>query len=92
MIKETIILGSFLLISGYLIGIKKATWLLAGYNEKRVLDKDKLAAIVGITYAILGAILLLTGLLGLPFAELFALIAVGIIVLQIIYVQIKMVH
>lgn len=91
MTKELIILGSFLLLSGYLIGIKKAVWILAGYNEKRIADKDKLAKIVGLTYAILGGILLLAGIIGFPFAEPLAIAALAVIIIQIIYIQIKMV-
>ncbi|MGE7925795.1 DUF3784 domain-containing protein [Viridibacillus arvi] len=34
--------------------VKKLTWLLAGYNEKRVKDKNKLALLVGGTFALLG--------------------------------------
>lgn len=91
MTKELIILGSFLLLSGYLIGIKKAVWILAGYNEKRIADKDKLAKLVGLTYAILGGILLLSGIIGFPFAEPLAIAALAVIIIQIIYIQIKMV-
>ncbi|MEG0293811.1 DUF3784 domain-containing protein [Enterococcus sp.] len=89
---EIIILGSYLLFSGYLIGVKKALWILAGYNEKRVADKEKLAKMVGFTYAILGALLLLAGLIRVPFAEPLAIGALAVIILQIIYVQIKMVQ
>lgn len=91
MTKELIILGSFLLLSGYLIAIKKAVWILAGYNEKRIADKDKLAKLVGLTYAILGGILLLSGIIGFPFAEPLAIAALAVIIIQIIYIQIKMV-
>ncbi|MGG1745181.1 exonuclease, partial [Bacillus paranthracis] len=31
----------------YFIGVKQYTWLLSGFNERRVPEKDKLSKIVG---------------------------------------------
>ena len=49
-----VIIGFVFLVFGFLVGVKKLTWLLAGYNEKRVKDKNKLARLVGSTFALLG--------------------------------------
>ena len=38
--QELMIFGFVLAIFAYLVGIKKATWLLAGYNQKRVADHE----------------------------------------------------
>lgn len=40
-------IGIILIVLAYLVGIKKQVWLLSGYNQKRVKDKDKLAKLVG---------------------------------------------
>jgi hypothetical protein len=36
---------SFLL--AYFIGVKKYTWLLSGYNQRRIRDQEKLARMTG---------------------------------------------
>ncbi|MEC2537461.1 DUF3784 domain-containing protein [Bacillus cereus] len=40
----------------YLIGVKQYTWLLSGFNERRVPDKVKLSKIVGLYNLIAGVI------------------------------------
>lgn len=88
---ELLIMGTVLSFLAYFVGLKKATWLLAGYNERRVLNKERLAKSVGITYGISALWLFIWGLIGVSNMELFGGIAVGFILLQLIYVQIKMV-
>lgn len=87
-----IIIGLIFVISGYFIGVKKLTWLLAGYNEKRVKDKKKLATLVGSTYAILGVGLLIFGFIGFKQVETIIMVAVGVILLEVVYVNAKMVQ
>lgn len=88
---DLLVMGMVLIVLGYLVGIKNFTWLLAGYNQARVIDQKKLAKSVGITYALAAAFLIISGLIGVPKSEIIGGIAVGFIVLQLIYVQIKMV-
>lgn len=88
---DLLTMGIVLVVLGYLVGVKKFTWLLAGYNQGRVLDKEKLAKSVGLTYALAAILLIISGLIGVPKSEVIGGIAVGLIVLQLIYVQIKMV-
>ncbi|WP_174613713.1 hypothetical protein [Virgibacillus ihumii] len=35
-------IGVLLIIFSYLIGVKKQTWLLSGFNQNRIRDKEKL--------------------------------------------------
>lgn len=87
-----IVIGFVFLLIGYLVGVKKITWLLAGYNEKRVKDKKKLATLVGGTFAILGIGLMIFGFVGFKQAETIMMVAVGVILLEVVYVNAKMVE
>ncbi|MEO4055645.1 DUF3784 domain-containing protein [Solibacillus sp. CAU 1738] len=87
-----IIISAIFLVFGFLVGVKKMTWLLAGFNEKRVTDKTKLSRLVGSTMAILGAVLLVCGLVGVANPDYFIMASIGIILLQIIYVNMKLVE
>ncbi|WP_273851955.1 hypothetical protein [Guptibacillus spartinae] len=44
------IIGMALLIVSYLVGMKKQTWLLVGFNEKIVENKSLLGTIVGLLF------------------------------------------
>ncbi|QED49558.1 DUF3784 domain-containing protein [Cytobacillus dafuensis] len=55
-----IIISLILFILAYLVGVKKQTWLLSGFNQKRVKDQDKLAKLVG-SYNFVMAIVILGG-------------------------------
>ncbi|WP_166000609.1 DUF3784 domain-containing protein [Bacillus sp. Cs-700] len=44
------IIGLALLLVSYLVGVKKQTWLLAGFNEKMVENKSLLGMIVGLLF------------------------------------------
>ncbi|PFG12206.1 DUF3784 domain-containing protein [Bacillus sp. es.036] len=44
------IIGVALLIVSYLVGVKKQTWLLAGFNEKMVKNKSLLGTFVGLLF------------------------------------------
>ena len=87
-----IVAGVVFLFIGYLVGLKKQTWLLAGYNEKRVKDKNKLAILVGGTFAILGIGLLIFGLIGFEHSETMMIAAAGIILVEVVYVNATMVE
>lgn len=87
-----IIISVIFLVFGYLVGVKKMTWLLAGYNEKRVEDKTTLSRLVGSTMAILGGVLLVCGVVGVPKPEYFIMAAIAIILLQVVYVNMKLVE
>ncbi|MEG0259104.1 MAG: DUF3784 domain-containing protein [Lysinibacillus sp.] len=87
-----LILGAIFLIIGYLIGVKKQTWLLSGFNEKRVRDKEKLARLVGGTTVVLGAFLIIGGVVGVKPAEYLVMFVVVVMLSLVIFVNAKMVE
>lgn len=87
-----IIISGIFLVLGYLVGVKKMTWLLAGYNERRVEDKTKLSRLVGSTLAILGVVLLVCGFIDVSKPDYFIMAAIAIILMQIVYVNMKLVE
>lgn len=85
------IIGAALLILAFLIGVKKQTWLLSGFNQQRVSDKDKLAKLVGVYNMVMGLLLIGGGFINHPDAQiLFPILLVGYVIL-LGYVNIKMV-
>ncbi|WP_430787036.1 DUF3784 domain-containing protein [Virgibacillus flavescens] len=42
-----LVIGIALLLCSYLVGVKKQTWLLAGFNEKNVKNKSLLGKVTG---------------------------------------------
>ncbi|MEK4029313.1 MULTISPECIES: DUF3784 domain-containing protein [Bacillaceae] len=87
-----IVIGIIFLVLGYLVGVKKMTWLLSGFNEKRVKDKTKLAKIVGRTEVILGCIMILGGLVGVKPPGYLVTFCVLVILGLVVYVNAKMVE
>lgn len=45
-----LIIGITLLLVSFLVGVKKQTWLLAGFNEKMVKNKSLLGTITGLLF------------------------------------------
>ncbi|MBN8192919.1 DUF3784 domain-containing protein [Bacillus sp. NTK074B] len=45
-----LIIGIALLLVSFLVGVKKQTWLLAGFNEKKVKNKSLLGTITGLLF------------------------------------------
>ena len=86
------IIGFIFLVMGFLVGVKKFTWLLAGYNEKRIKDKEKLARLVGGTFALIGAVLLICGIAGVQQVEMLVMGAVVIIIVEVVYVNARLVE
>ncbi|MCW1927811.1 DUF3784 domain-containing protein [Bhargavaea beijingensis] len=89
---DMIVIGLIFFVLGYLIGVKKMTFLLAGFNEQRVLDKDRLGLLVGGALGVLGAIMLIAGLLGAAPAQPFIVGSVIVMLLLVVYVNAKMVE
>lgn len=82
-----------LFVLAFLIGIKKQTWILSGFNQKRVKEQDKLAKIVGFYSLLIGIIMLIGGFVNYPNSEkvLFAIMLIGYVIL-LGYVNTKMVE
>lgn len=88
---DLFIVGGILLVMGFLVGIKKQTWLLAGFNEKRVEDKNKLATLVGGYTGVMGILFLIAGVISFEYIQsLFTILLIGLISL-IVYVNVRMV-
>jgi hypothetical protein len=43
-------IGIALLLVSYLVGVKKQTWLLAGFNEKMIRNKSLLGTVTGLVF------------------------------------------
>ncbi|MFC7366260.1 MULTISPECIES: DUF3784 domain-containing protein [Bhargavaea] len=89
---DLIVFGLIFLVLGYLIGVKKMTFLLAGFNEQRVRDKDRLGRLVGGAMGALGAIMLMAGLFGAEPAQPLLVGSVIVMLLLVVYVNAKMVE
>ncbi|MEC1352779.1 DUF3784 domain-containing protein [Bacillus sonorensis] len=83
-----ILLALLFMVTAYAVGVKKQVWMLRGFRQSRIRDKDKLAVTAGYFFLNSGFFLLLNGLVHIPYQESFtpsAIIAYG--VCTIIYVQ-----
>lgn len=87
-----IFIGVLLVGLAYLIGVKKMTWLLSGFNERRVKNKEKLAYILGLYNLFVGIMFLAGGFI--PIINLqYGIIAVVVgYLLLIAYVNKNMVE
>ncbi len=84
--------GLILLALGFIIGVMKQTWLLSGFNEKRVSNKAKLSKLVGSYNFAMGAIFIVASFVDLISPEpMFIILVVGYVLL-IGYVNTRMVE
>jgi hypothetical protein len=87
-----IIIAIILFILAYLIGVRKQTWLLSGFNEKYVRDKKKLSSIVGSFNLIMGMVMVGGAFIKHPDAQaLIPILVIGHMVL-IAYVNMRMIE
>lgn len=89
---ELLLIGIIIIVLSYIVGVRKNTWLLAGYNEKRVKDKEKLAKMTGITHFTLGIIMILNSILDIKVLEYLLILTVTIVIIEVFYVNIKLVE
>ncbi|UVI28513.1 DUF3784 domain-containing protein [Paenibacillus spongiae] len=87
-----LLLGIVFLVLGYLIGVKKKVGLLAGFNQHRVKDKDKLAQLVGGYNLVIGTLMVLASFIDNPNAEAIIPLAVLGFFILLGYVQTRMVE
>ncbi|AQX55202.1 DUF3784 domain-containing protein [Priestia flexa] len=87
-----IVAAIVLFILAFLIGVKKQTWILSGFNQNRVKEQDKLAKIVGSYSLLIGIVMLAGGFINYPNSEkiLFPIMLIGYVIL-LGYVNTKMV-
>lgn len=87
-----LVIACILFILAYFVGVKKKTWLLSGYNQQRVKNKDKLSKLVGTYNFIMGILFLGGSLINHPDIEILVpILIIGYLVL-IGYVNTKMVE
>ncbi|MEH7109300.1 MULTISPECIES: DUF3784 domain-containing protein [Bacillaceae] len=89
-----IILSLLFFFIAFLVGVKKQTWILTGFNEKRVRDKNKLAKIAGLyLFFPLGILLLISAFFDYPYKDtILPIVSVAYGLTIIIYVNEKMVE
>jgi len=87
-----IITSVILFVLAFLIGVKKQTWILSGFNQKRVKDKEKLAKLIGTYSLIMGFVLLIGAFIDHPQTQLLMPIMVIGYIILLGYVNIKMVE
>lgn len=88
---DLLMIGGILLILAFLIGVKKNTWLLSGFNEKRVSDKNKLSILVGGFNGIMSVLFLVAGILSFQSPQSLLIILLAGNILLIAYVNARMV-
>lgn len=89
-----LVFGVVFIILALYIGVKKQVWILAGFNQNRVRDKDKLAKITGFgLFLPLGILFVISGLINFPYQDQILPIAgIGYGGVIIIYVNAKLVE
>ncbi|MFH7819166.1 DUF3784 domain-containing protein [Neobacillus thermocopriae] len=89
---KVVVLGVIFLVLAYLVGVKKQTYWLSGFNQHRVKDKQKLGTIVGSYNFVVAVVLIISGWVRiLPLEILMLPIVIGYLLL-IVYVHVKMVE
>lgn len=84
-----LIIGIALLFISYLVAVKKQTWLLAGFNEKNIKNKDLLGKVTGgVFFLPLGLLLVIHSFIDYSF-ESASLVISMLVLLSITYVIIN---
>ncbi|OXM16358.1 DUF3784 domain-containing protein [Paenibacillus herberti] len=91
MTPHLIFLGVVFLVLAHLVGVQKKTWLLSGFNQHRVRDKEKLAKLAGSYNFIVGIAMIVAGLIDNPDAEVVLPISIVGFVILLGYVNTRMV-
>ncbi|MDN4525005.1 DUF3784 domain-containing protein [Fictibacillus fluitans] len=90
--QNLLIFGIIFLVLAYFVGVKKQTWLLSGFNQKRVRDQDKLARLIGGYDLIAGLVLVAAAFIeNLEALILMPIVLIGFIIL-LGYVNTRMVE
>ncbi|MBY6086152.1 DUF3784 domain-containing protein [Priestia flexa] len=90
-INYNLILISFILfILAYFIGIKKQIWLLPGFNERRIHNKEKASKLVGLSSLIGGLLSFTAGFILAIQPEVVILILIAGYLFLVIYTHKKL--
>ncbi|MFC7373209.1 DUF3784 domain-containing protein [Fictibacillus iocasae] len=86
---ELMAIGAVMLLVSYMVGVRKQTWLLAGFNERNIKNKEALGTAAGAGFFLpLGLLLMTAGLIEIP-QETRVLPYVILLLLLIVYVYIR---
>jgi hypothetical protein len=84
-----LVIGLALILVSYLVGVKKQTWLLAGFNEKMIKNKSLLGTITGLLFFLpLGLIVIINSFIDYAY-EGTILMVVMLVLLTGVYVFIN---
>lgn len=84
-----LIIGVALLVVSYLVGVKKQTSLLAGFNEKAIKNKELLGKVAGGFFSLpLGLLVVVSSMIDYPY-ENAVLVSVMLILLGSVYLFIN---
>jgi hypothetical protein len=84
-----LIIGIVLLLVSYLVAVKKQTWLLAGFNEKMIKNKDLLGKVAGgVFFLPLGLLVVIHSFIEYPYEKTVLIIAM-LVLLTIVYLFIN---
>lgn len=68
----SLIVAILFIFVAYYVGIKKQTWILKGFNQVRIRDKDRLAKVAGFFFLNSGFFLFLNSIINIPYQGSFA--------------------
>ncbi|CAN7511512.1 DUF3784 domain-containing protein [Rossellomorea sp. LjRoot5] len=84
-----LMIGLALVLVSYLVGVKKQTWLLAGFNEKMIKNKSLLGTITGLFFFLpLGLMVIINSFIDYAY-EGTILVVVMLVLLTGVYVFIN---
>lgn len=90
-INYNLILISFVLfILSYFIGVKKQIWLLPGFNERRIRNKEKASKLVGLSSLVGGLLTLTAGFILAIRPEIVIFILIAGYIFLVIYTHKKL--
>ncbi len=87
---ELLVFGVVMIVCGYLIGVKKLWQLLAGVQIKRAKNPEKTANFLATLMLIVGAFVVTMGVVGITPAEMVLTPVVFVLLLAVLYVNVKM--
>lgn len=84
-----LVIGIALLLVSYLVAVKKQTWLLAGFNEKNITNKELLGKLVGgVFFLPLGLLVIFHSFIDYRY-ETTVLVIAMLVLLAITYIMIN---
>jgi len=86
---ELLMMGTVMLVFGYLIGVKKMWRLLAGVVIHRAKEPEKAAALISTMMLVVAAICITTGVLGVRPADNVIVPCIFLLLCTVLYINTK---